>query len=152
MIWRIIFLTLKMSWFDTASMASPKASPARPTQWPPGLVWLHQWTREELQMSLVWTSVKPQRCTLGWSVTLLFATKLLSQAEVKFYPLKALLGLKSSTDTECIGWEALYASNFAINTISKNQCCIQLRADQIKVYKQTIHYTLQQLFLCQVSY
>lgn len=73
--------------------------------------------------------------TLGWSVTLLLATKLLSQPEVKFHLLKVLLGVKTSTDTECIHWKVLYASIFAISTISKNQCCVQLRADQIKVYK-----------------
>jgi len=50
-------------------MASPSASPAWPTQRPSVIEWLHQWTGEELEMSSLWTSVRP----LTWSPTTSFS-------------------------------------------------------------------------------
>lgn len=51
-----------------AVMVSPEQSPAWPTQGPSMMGWPHQWTWEELQMSFLWSSVKP----LTWSTTISF--------------------------------------------------------------------------------
>lgn len=62
----------KGRWFGTARVVSPGTSPASvpwQTQWPSTEEWLHQWTREGLQMSLIWTSVMP----LTWSPTQSFS-------------------------------------------------------------------------------